>query len=101
LSADVLATGAALQQRVREPVLSASSALFVARRSDDPVAQLLKPYPDYTTVSLYRNNVGTTIYQASTPSWNSVSLAGLSYLVSYTRLEAHGRCLVRCSTHRF
>ena len=29
-----------------------------------PVAQLLKPYPEYTTVSLYRNNVGTTRYHA-------------------------------------
>jgi len=27
-----------------------------------PVAQLLRPYPQYTSVSQYRNNVGTTIY---------------------------------------
>ena len=29
-------------------------------------AQLLKPYPQYTTVSLYRNDVGSTITTAPT-----------------------------------
>jgi len=28
-----------------------------------PRAQLLKPFPEYGTVSIYRNNVGTTFYQ--------------------------------------
>ena len=63
LTVDQLALGAALLTKRAESVLRHHSAVVVARRSDDPVAQLLKPYPEYTTVSLYRNNVGTTRYQ--------------------------------------
>src|SRR6185436_3808666 len=63
LSADVLATGAALQQRVTNPyfgIIPRSSSLG---DPTIPVAQLMKPYPQYNVVSLYRNNVGTTRYQ--------------------------------------
>ena len=49
------------------------------------VAQLLKPYPQYTTVSLYRNNVGTTIYHGVYAKLEQRFSRGLSYLVSYTR----------------
>ena len=50
-----------------------------------PAAQLLKPFPQYTTVSLYRNNVGTTIYQGFYAKLEQRFSRGLSYLVSYTR----------------
>jgi hypothetical protein len=50
-----------------------------------PVAQLLKPYPQYTTVSLYRNNVGTTLYNGYYVKLEQRWSRGLSYLVSYTR----------------
>ena len=50
-----------------------------------PAAQLLKPYPQYTTVSLYRNNVGTTIYNGFYIKLEQRYSKGLSYLVSYTR----------------
>jgi hypothetical protein len=50
-----------------------------------PAAQLLKPFPEYTTVSQYRNNVGTTIYQGFTAKAEQRFAHGLSYLVSYTR----------------
>ena len=49
------------------------------------MAQLLKPYPQYTTVSLYRNNVGTTIYHGFYTKLEQRFSRGLSYLVSYTR----------------
>ena len=49
------------------------------------VAQLLRPYPQYTTVSLYRNNVGTTIYHGFYAKLEQRFSRGLSYLVSYTR----------------
>ena len=49
------------------------------------MAQLLKPYPQYTTVSLYRNNVGTTIYHGVYTKLEQRLSGGLSYLVSYTR----------------
>jgi hypothetical protein len=49
------------------------------------VAQLLKPYPQYTTVSLYRNNVGTTRYHGLELSVRQRFAHGLSYSVAYTR----------------
>ena len=80
-----LAIGAPLQQPVTNPffgIIPRSSSL------GDPTitrAQLLKPYPRYTTVSLYRNNVGTTIYRGVTAKLEQRLSRGLSYLVSYTR----------------
>ena len=66
-----------------------SSARSLARRRSAirrfPAAQLMKPFPQYTTVSLYRNNVGTTIYQGFYAKLEQRFSRGLSYLVSYTR----------------
>lgn len=85
LTAEQLAQGAALQARVPNPyfgIIPRSSSL------GDPtitVAQLMKPYPEYTTVSLYRNNVGTTTYHGAYLKLEQRLTRGLSYLVSYTR----------------
>jgi hypothetical protein len=85
LSVDQLALGPSLTERVPNPyfgTIPRSSSL------GDPTitrAQLLKPYPKYTTVSLYRNNVGTTIYHGLTAKLEQRFSRGLSYLVSYTR----------------
>jgi hypothetical protein len=85
LTVEQLAEGAALLQRVPNPYFG-----IVPRSSSlgDPtitVAQLRKPYPQYTTVSLYRNNVGTTIYHGLYTKLEQRFSHGLSYLVSYTR----------------
>ena len=85
LGVDQLGLGTALMARVPNPYFG-----IVPRSSSlgDPtisVAQLLKPYPEFTTVSLYRNNVGTTIYQGFTAKLEQRFSRGLSYLVSYTR----------------
>ncbi len=85
LTADQLAQGASLLQRVPNPYFG-----IVPRSSSlgDPtitVAQLLKPYPQYTTVSLYRNNVGTTFYQGAYVKLEQRLSGGLTNLVSYTR----------------
>src|SRR5205823_12965586 len=85
LTVDQLALGPALLQRVANPyfgMIPASSSL------GDPtitVAQLLKPYPEYTTVSLYRKNVGTTRYHGLEASVRQRLSHGLSYSVAYTR----------------
>jgi hypothetical protein len=85
LSVDQLAQGASLLTRVSNPyfgIIPRSSSL------GDPTitrAQLLKPYPAYTTVSLYRNNVGTTRYQGLGLSLRQRLSRGLSYSVAYTR----------------
>jgi hypothetical protein len=85
LSVNQLALGSALLQRVPNPyfgIIPRSSSLG---DPTIPVAQLLKPYPAYTTVSLYRNNVGTTRYQGLELSLRQRLARGLTYSVAYTR----------------
>lgn len=85
LTAGQLALGSALLERVENPFfgqIPRSSSL------GDPtitVAQLLKPFPQYTTVSLYRNNVGTTFYQGAYVALRQRLAHGLSYAINYTR----------------
>jgi hypothetical protein len=85
LTVEQLATGPALLERVPNPYFGS-----IPRSSSlgDPTitrAQLFKPYPQYTTVSLYRNNVGNTNYHGLTMKLEQRVSRGLSYLVSYTR----------------
>jgi hypothetical protein len=48
------------------------------------VAQLMKPYPEYTAVSFYRNNVGTTDYKGLAFSIRQRLSRGLTYSAAYT-----------------
>ena len=85
LTVEQLAQGSSLLQRVPNPYFGT-----IPRPSSlgDPtitVAQLMKPFPRYTTVSLYRNNVGTTLYHGVYTKLEQRLSRGLSYLVSYTR----------------
>jgi hypothetical protein len=85
LTVEQLSQGAALLTRVPNPyfgVIPRSSSLG---DPTIPVGQLLKPFPQYTTVSLYRNNVGTTQYRGLTTKLEQRLSRGLSYIVSYTR----------------
>ncbi len=85
LSAEQLAQGSALTKRVTNPyfgIIPRSSSLG---DPTIPLAQLLKPYPQYTTVSLYRNNVGSSAYQGLSMKVQQRLSHGLSYLVAYTR----------------
>jgi hypothetical protein len=85
LTVDQLALGPPLLQRAANPyfgIIPRSSSLG---DPTIPVAQLMKPFPEYTTVSLYRNNVGTTFYQGGYVKVEQRLSRGLSYLVSYTR----------------
>jgi hypothetical protein len=85
LTADQLAIGAPLLQRVPNPyfgIIPRSSSL------GDPTitrGQLLKPFPEYNVVSLYRNNVGTTRYDGLELSVRQRLSRGLQYSVAYTR----------------
>jgi hypothetical protein len=85
LTVDQLALGPALVQRVPNPYFGAIPRSSSLGDPTIPVAQLLKPFPQYTTVSLYRNNVGTTIYHGAYAKVEQRLSRGLSYLVSYTR----------------
>jgi hypothetical protein len=85
LTVEQLALGAQLLQRVPNPFfgqIPRSSSL------GDPTisrAQLLKPFPQFTTVSLYRNNVGNSSYHALMLKLEKRLSKGLSFLAAYTR----------------
>ncbi len=85
LSVDQLALGSALLERVPNPYVGQIPQSSSLGDPTIPVAQLLKPYPRYTTVSRYRNNVGTSFYQGIYVRLEQRVASGLSYLVSYTR----------------
>jgi hypothetical protein len=85
LTVEQLAQGTALLQRVPNPffgIIPRSSSLG---DPTIPVAQLLKPFPEYTTVSRYRNNVGTTRYHGLELSLRQRFSHGVSYSIAYTR----------------
>ena len=85
LTVDQLALQGALQVKVPNPyygIIPLSSSLG---DPTIPYGQLLKPYPEYTTVSLYRNNVGTTFYQGLELGVRQRLAHGFSYSFAYTR----------------
>ncbi|MGE3707596.1 MAG: TonB-dependent receptor, partial [Vicinamibacterales bacterium] len=85
LSVDQLALGPALLQRVPNPYFGTIPRSSSIGDPTIPVAQLLRPYPRFTTVSLYRHNVGTTEYKGLSLKLERRLSRGVSYLVSYTR----------------
>jgi hypothetical protein len=85
LTVDQLAQGASLLTRVANPYFGVIPRSSTLGDPTIPVAQLLKPFPQYQTVSLYRNNVGTTEYAGLTTKVEQRLSRGLSYIVSYTR----------------
>jgi hypothetical protein len=85
LTVEQLAPGPALLQRVPNPYFGTIPRSSSLGDPTIPFAQLLKPYPQYTTVSLYRNNIGTSIYHGLYTKLEQRFSRGVSYLVSYTR----------------
>ena len=85
LTVDQLALGPALLERVPNPYFGVVPRSSSLGDPTIPVAQLLKPYPQYTTVSLYRNNVGTSQYQGLEISVRRRFSRGVLYSASYTR----------------
>jgi hypothetical protein len=84
LTSQQLALGLPLLQKVPNPYfgeIPRSSSL-----GDPTIAagQLLKPFPRFTTVSFFRNNVGNTNYHALQARLEKRFSSGLSFLASYT-----------------
>jgi hypothetical protein len=85
LTEDQLKIGPPLLVRVENPYFG-----IIPRSSSigDPTisrAQLMMAYPQYTAVSFYRNNVGTTNYQGLAFSIRQRTSRGLTYSAAYTR----------------
>lgn len=85
LTAGQLAMGTALLQRVPNPFFGQVPRSSSLGDPTIPRAQLLKPFPEFTAVSFYRNNVGNTNYNALQVKLEQRFSGGLSFLVSYTR----------------
>src|SRR5262249_20396164 len=64
LTVDQLALGNTLLQRVPNPCFGEVPASSSLATATVPRAQVLRPFPCFNTVSLYRNNVGNTSYNA-------------------------------------
>ena len=84
LTEEQLSLGPALLVRVPNPYFG-----IIPRSSSigDPTvtrAQLMKPYPEYTAVSFYRNNVGVTNYQGVAFGIRQRFSKGLTYSAAYT-----------------
>ncbi len=80
-----LALGSQLLESVANPyfgVIPRSSSLGAPAISR---AQLLKPYPRFTNITLFRNNVGNSNYNAFQAKIDRRFSSGLSFLASYTR----------------
>ncbi|MEO8594816.1 MAG: TonB-dependent receptor [Candidatus Solibacter sp.] len=84
LPAPLLALRAGLTQPVKNPyygVIPASSSLGGRTIAQQ---QLLRRYPEQTTVTLYRNNVGNSTYHALQAQLERRFSRGLTWSVSYT-----------------
>ncbi|MGI4852956.1 MAG: carboxypeptidase regulatory-like domain-containing protein [Janthinobacterium lividum] len=84
LTQQQLAAGSSLTTQVANPyfgVLPASSPLGTRTVA---AAQLLKPYPRFQNVSIYRNNTGTTNYNAIEAKVEQRMSHNLSVLFGYT-----------------
>ncbi|HKA22075.1 MAG TPA: TonB-dependent receptor [Blastocatellia bacterium] len=85
LTAEQLKLGPALLERVPNPFFGQIPRSSSLGDPTIPRAQLLKPFPQFTTVSLYRNNIGNTSYQSLQAKLEQRLSKGLLYLICYTR----------------
>jgi hypothetical protein len=85
LTVEELAIGAPLLQTVPNPFFGQIPRSSSLGDETISVAQLMKTHPRFTTVSFYRNNVGTQNYQGLTFKFQQRYARGFSYIVSYTR----------------
>ena len=85
LTVEQLQLGSALLQQVPNPFFGQVPASSSIGGPTIPRAQLMKPFPRFTTVSFYRNNVGDSNYHGVQMKLEQRFSAGLSALVAYTR----------------
>src|SRR5581483_2580282 len=84
LTPQQLAQGNSLLTRVANPFFGVVPRSSSIGDPTIPQGQLLKPFPAFTTVALYRNNTGSTVYHAGELRFQQRMAHGVSFLVSYT-----------------
>jgi len=85
LTAERLAQGNSLLQQAPNPFFGLIPRSSSLGDPTIPRAQLLRPFPRFTAVSLYRNNVGNTSYHALQAKLEKRLSRGLAFLICYTR----------------
>jgi hypothetical protein len=80
-----LATGSALLKKVPNPYFGQIPASSSLGQPTITEAQLLKPFPRFTNVTFFRNNIGNSNYNALQAKLEKRFSRGLTFLVSYTR----------------
>ena len=84
LPAQYLSMGSSLAVRVANPyygLIPASSSLGAATLAQQ---QLLRPYPKFTTVALFRDNIGNSKYNAATGKVERRFSNGLTFSAAFT-----------------
>jgi hypothetical protein len=84
LTVDQLALGSQLTQQVDNPFfgqIPANTSLGTPRIAR---AQLLRPFPRFTTVTLYRNNIGHSTYHSFQSRVEKRFSRGLTFSIAYT-----------------
>jgi hypothetical protein len=84
LTVDQLQLGSELAQQVANPYLGQVPANTSLGTPTIPRAQLLRPYPRFTTVTLYRNNIGHSTYHSFQSRVEKRFSRGLTFSVAYT-----------------
>ena len=84
LPAAALALGSALTQPVANPFYGQIPASSSIGGTTITRQQLLRPYPRFTTVTLFRNNVGNSTYHAFQAHFEKRFSAGLTLTTAYT-----------------
>lgn len=85
LTVDQLRQGAALLATVPNPFFGAIPRQSSLGNPTITVAQLMRPFPRFTTVDFYRSNVGNSSFQSLQAKLEKRFSSGLSFLASYTR----------------
>ncbi|HEX4998195.1 MAG TPA: carboxypeptidase regulatory-like domain-containing protein [Terriglobia bacterium] len=85
LTVEQLAQGASLLAQAPNPYFGRIPASSSLGGPTTTLAQLLRPYPQFTNVTLFRNNVGNTSYNALEIKVERRLSGGFSALAAYTR----------------
>jgi Carboxypeptidase regulatory-like domain len=85
LTPDQLAEGASLLAKVPNPFFGQIPSSSSIGQKTTTNAQLLKPFPEFTNVTFFRNNIGNSNYNAVQAKIEKRFSRGLAVLFSYTR----------------
>jgi hypothetical protein len=84
LTTEQLALGSPLTQQIANPYFGQIPPNTSLGTPTVPRAQLIRPYPRFTTVTLYRNNIGHSTYHSFQSRIEKRFSRGLTFSVAYT-----------------